>query len=64
MMTQKRIVTTYDMSLTFALDTFRFSTIMIFSPILLLPLLLLIFQKAPRRKNSLKNHAAESLFDS
>ena len=64
MKTQKRIVITYEMLLTLALDTFIFSAIVIFSPILLLPLKLLIFQKAQRRKNSLQNHVAESLFDS
>ena len=64
MKTQKRIVITYEMLLTLALDTFIFSAIVIFSPILLLSLKLLIFQKAQRRKNSLQNHVAESLFDS
>ena len=64
MKTQKRIVITYEMLLTLALDTFVFSAIVIFSPILLLSLKLLIFQKAQRRKNSLQNHVAESLFDS
>ena len=64
MKTQKRIVITYEMLLTLALDTFISSAIVIFSPILLLPLKLLIFQKAQRRKNSLQNHVAESLFDS
>ena len=64
MKTQKRIVITYEMLLTLALDTFIFSAIVIFSPILLLSLKLIIFQKAQRRKNSLQNHVAESLFDS